>query len=87
MTIAEEIQSRQRMINLIDTQYDINPNPAYLELKEVCKKQIEMLFDMINKNTCPLCHDTGFYSFGGSFGGAVQTVRCDCKINKNDEKL
>lgn len=27
---------------------------------------------------CPLCNNTGEYSFGGSFGGSVQTQRCPC---------
>jgi hypothetical protein len=27
---------------------------------------------------CPLCKNTGEYSFGGSFGGSVQTQRCPC---------
>ena len=30
---------------------------------------------------CPLCHGKGEYNFGGSFGGAVQTVRCPCRAN------
>ena len=30
---------------------------------------------------CPLCKGKGEYSFGGSFGGAVQTVRCPCGAN------
>lgn len=27
---------------------------------------------------CPLCNNTDEYSFGGSFGGSVQTQRCPC---------
>jgi len=28
---------------------------------------------------CVLCHGTGMYFFGGSFGGAVQVRKCYCK--------
>lgn len=49
-TIYEEIQTRQRMINLIETEYQNTPNIYYLQLKEICQKQIEMLFNMINTN-------------------------------------
>ena len=36
--------------------------------------------DVINP-VCPLCKGKGEYSFGGSFGGTVQTVRCPCGAN------
>lgn len=35
------------------------------------------------KNTpakCHLCHDTGLFTYGGSFGGATMTQRCSCQI-------
>ena len=33
----------------------------------------------VSNSVCPLCHGTGYYSYGGSFGGAVQTERCHCR--------
>ena len=33
------------------------------------------------KSVCPLCNGKGEYSFGGSFGSTVQTVRCPCGAN------
>jgi hypothetical protein len=51
MTIAEEIETRQRLMNLIETEYQKDNNPAYLTLKDICEKQIIMLFEMMeNKN-------------------------------------
>lgn len=37
-----------------------------------------------NSLVCPYCFDTGFYTYGGSFGGSTMTERCFCKhkINK-----
>jgi hypothetical protein len=37
----------------------------------------KMLSD--KKPTCPICMDTGYYTIGGSFGGATQIQKCDCK--------
>lgn len=33
---------------------------------------------------CPRCNGTGFYSYGGSFGGTAKTQRCYCQEFKND---
>lgn len=30
---------------------------------------------------CSICGGKGSYSYGGSFGGAVSTVRCNCGAN------
>ena len=53
------------------------------EIWEVFKPALQQALnkhDVINP-VCPLCKDKGYYSFGGSFGGAVQTVRCSCGAN------
>ena len=33
---------------------------------------------------CEQCNDTGYYHIGGSFGGSVQTQRCDCQFQTNN---
>ena len=30
---------------------------------------------------CSICGGNGSYSFGGSFGGAVSTIKCNCGAN------
>lgn len=30
------------------------------------------------KNDCELCHGTGFFTYGGSFGGSNMTRKCFC---------
>ena len=30
---------------------------------------------------CSICGGKGSYSFGGSFGGSISTVRCNCGAN------
>lgn len=32
----------------------------------------------VSGQVCPLCHGKGEYHIGGSFGGNVQIVRCNC---------
>lgn len=35
------------------------------------------IFD-ISDTACPLCHGTGYYTYGGSFDGPTKTQRCSC---------
>jgi|LakMenEpi03Aug12_release.lakeMendotaPanAssembly.Ray.scaffolds.fasta_scaffold1387197_2 hypothetical protein len=32
----------------------------------------------VSGQVCPLCFGRGEYHIGGSFGGSVQIIRCDC---------
>lgn len=43
---------------------------------------------------CDTCFDKGYYTMGGSFGGAVQTIQCTCQslmvkkpLNDIDQKF
>lgn len=35
----------------------------------------------VSESVCPICHGTGYYSYGGSFGGATMTQQCSCRAN------
>lgn len=50
-------------------------NPDYEEKLKLANKICELL----NSNSCPLCHGKGEYTIGGSFGGSVQIIKCNCK--------
>ena len=55
------------------------PEWCPLLLENVTKKPEVPVFK------CGNCHDTGVYSYGGSFGGPTYTSKCPCQINKNKE--
>ena len=38
------------------------------------------LIKAISPAKCSICQDTGFYTCGGSFGGATITQRCSCRL-------
>lgn len=35
----------------------------------------------VSESVCPICRGTGYYTTGGSFGGATQTHKCNCGAN------
>jgi cytochrome c551/c552 len=38
---------------------------------------------ILHKKDCPICHGTGYYTIGGSFGGAETTQQCvQCEMKK-----
>lgn len=57
------------------TKFDLNLSNR----KFVDWVKVEQMLKELNLIVCPLCGNRGEYVIGGSFGGSVQIVKCNCK--------
>ena len=57
----------------------------YLKAKKIVEEYEQQLnilaVSQAKRPVCPICRDTGYYTYGGSFGGATMTQRCSCGAN------
>lgn len=56
---------------------EFEENCKHIETLLKRRKQALRIHD-VSGQVCPLCHGRGEYHIGGSFGGNVEIVRCNC---------
>jgi hypothetical protein len=68
------------------TAYEIYKKAQKESLTDEQYKQLlidnDIIIKKVNQSVCSICHGTGYYFYGGSFGGASIKQRCHCQYNK-----